>query len=568
MANNVPPAGTANNADGSDKRGTDPPRLEQPTPTTPLTKVAPVDGDRAARESVSPAALSASADLPLHLIVVAHDLAEIFAWVKAVTNAWNPADPLDISALVPMLLGKVGVDPGLWTEINWSGVMAIDAEIPLGGYNVRAHGSVATRSASKVIEAFPEGPLRRRLGDDTWELVGERLRVIARELPTALEFAHEIRDFEKISVLLGRARGGHGVQLVADQISTESLNIRRISAAFDVGIGRDLQLSLTAEGPFAALGADTLGPARTASTVLEKRILGAPVLVLALSLGSPKTLHMIIDRQVPLDRIPAPFSILASDAVSGAHALLDQLEDDVVIAVYLSDRGKATLLLAANVGDDAAALAALRQIDVALFKAVEHYGKLAGWDESAFKVTYKGGGANSKHVKGDLLSIAIHKSIGSDTSNLAFALNHKSELELFSAVDRGVAVIAIGGGVREIVDRRPRRTLSSDSGLNLARAAAGGCQICLSVDPIAVLRLMLGLRRADMNEPAQLKAENDLSAKLAKIGRLGDVAFGAQFTAERATVAIVLPKGLLIPDSSTMMKLRPLVDRIRALLFT
>src|SRR5690606_1652833 len=164
-------------------------------------------------------------------------------------------------------------------------------------------------------------------------------------------------------------------------------------------------------------------------------------------------------------------------------------------------------------------------------------------------------------ARADVLTVSTPKNLAREAQDLAFALTARSELEVLSAVDRGVAVMAIGGGARELVSKRPTSTLAADPGLAVARAASGGCELCVAVDPLAAARLMVTVRR-DAEEGAKAKRDNQLLVDLQRLKALGGIGLGAQFTADRGVVALGVPSGLLVPDAATAAKIRALMDPV------
>jgi hypothetical protein len=96
-----------------------------------------------------------------------------------------------VPAQAQAMLLQLGYGPGMWSNIEWSGVMAVDARVPLEGPagDLGLFGTIAARSARAILDGVPEGQRPQPLGSGLWELVQEDQRVLFREQAAALEFA-------------------------------------------------------------------------------------------------------------------------------------------------------------------------------------------------------------------------------------------------------------------------------------------------------------------------------------------------------------------------------------------
>ncbi len=525
----------------------------------------------------------------VHVRASVRELDDVFAWVKQSTGAWT-GEPFDISAQAQGMLLQLAYGPGMWTSLNWSGLMAIDFQVPLTEESLpsdfRAYGTLAAANSRAVIDAVPEGRRPQPLGNGVWEMVDENIRLLFREQPTALEFAFVAADLDKATSLKSAVTGPRRLQVVADGIPKGWLDardfvdvppdgqaMRQIAAVgdglsevrfeLDAGTDRDLQLRVGALAPFEKLGLDPLGPPRVKPTALEGRMPGNPVAALSMPWGSPALLHASIDRSVPMDQIPEPFNKLARQAIGASHELLDQVQNDVSMGLYVTKSGRVALLIAADVKDEAAGGQALKQISDAVVQALESYRELAGGSaEVAFKVTTKAGGARLGRGKGDLLRIGVPKNMAGEADRVASFLTKKKEVEIITGVSDGVAMLALGGGAGELWGDAKAGVLASDGGLLQARRAADGCQLCITVDPVGVTRMVATIARDRSTDAKVSKEYAKVLSELGKLGELGDVGLGLQLQAGRGAFAIGFPRALLTPEPTTAKKARELMDRV------
>jgi hypothetical protein len=524
----------------------------------------------------------------VHVRASVRELGDVFALAKEITGAWS-GEPVDVSAQAQAILLQMGYGPGMWSSLDWGGVMAGDLRFPLSDESLpgdsRAYGTLAAQSPRAVLDAVPESRRPQPLGDGMWEMVDDNLRVLFREQSKSLEFALVASDLDQASSLVAPALEGRRLQVVANEFPEGWLSARdfvdlpqgaqadRVAAVFDgagelrfeidAGTDRDLQLHLSALAPFEHLGLDPLGPPRKQATALESSLPGAPVAVLALPWGSPALLHKALDQGIPLDQVPEPFNKIAREAIGASHTLLDQVKSDAVIGLYLTKSGKAAVLLSADVKDEVQAGAALKTITKSVVSALESYRELAGGSpDAAFKVTYKPGGGNLGKGKGDLLRLGAPKNMAADLERFAFLLTKKSEVEVISGVHSGVAFMAFGGGAGELWADKRAGTLANDGGLAQARAASGGCQLCVGLDPVGVTRMMATVARDAADDKKIEKEYAAVLRDLGKLGDIGDVGFGAQVQAGKGALALGVPRTLLVPPPATADKVRALFDRV------
>ncbi len=525
----------------------------------------------------------------VHVRASARSFDDIFALVKASTGAWT-GEPFDVDAQAQAMLLQMAYGPGLWSSLDWSGLMAVDFQIPLAedslASDFRAYGSLASTNARTLVDSIPEGSRPQPLGDGTWEMLSDNLRVLLREQPAALEFAFVTPDLDRAAGLPAATPASARFTVVADtipenwldardfidlpessqamrQLSTVVASISELSFVFDAGTERDLKLGIEARAPFQKLGLSPLGPPRLRPTSLEASLPGSPFAVITMSWGSPELLHKTIDRSVPMDQIPAPFDKLTRTALGGAHSLLDQIQDDVAVAFYLTRSGRVAVLMAAKVRDEAAGAKALRDITDSMVQGLESYSELVGGSaEASIKMTFKSGGGRLGRSKGDLLRIRAPKNMAQEAKRTAFLLSKKKEFEVLTGVVNGVAMLAIGGGTSELWADKQAGTLAEDRGLAQARIASTGCQLCLSIDPVGITRLIATIARDRSEDSKITKDYSKVLGNLKKLGDIGNIGLGLRLQDERGALALGMPRRLLLPNPAVATKATALFDRV------
>lgn len=535
--------------------------------------------------SVGTVARKPPAGKPVHVRAALHGVGDLFALIKQTTAAWTPKQPIDPAAQIQAILLQLGYGPGLWSNLDLAGPFTVDATFPYQdpGSDLKLVGSLAALSAKGVMDGMPSSQRPQPLGGGVWELIQGEMRVYLREQSKALEFALGIADLDRAGPLVAEAGKGRRLQLRAwdmPQGMLGNLNLglpaglgRQLDAVLrdtksaalevDAGTDRDLTLQVSAEAPFARLGLSPLGPARNQPTALEALLPSAPALVVALPWGNPEVLHAMLDKNVRLDQIPAPFDKVAKDALQGAHGLLDQVTGDVVFALYVGAKGETTAVIAANVKDEAAARAAARSVTGAASKGLEAFNQLTGEDKAAkIGVTFKADGVKAGAVKADLLAIAVPKNMEKEVDSLSPFLT-KKKLEAVTLVSGQLAVLAVGGAAEKLVAdvggglKSGRKTsLSSDAGLRLARQSSQGCHFCVSVDPPALLRLAALVDPDGRKDKVRLGELDAAAATFTRIG--GAVGLGLKLDPGLGGLGLGLPKSVLVlspADAVTLGKL-------------
>ncbi len=535
---------------------------------------AAAEGDEAAKESrPDRTARKPPSGKPIRVRASLHGAGDLMTLVKQATSAWTPKQPIDPAAQAQAILLQLGYGPGLWASLDLAGPFAVDASFfpnDESAAGLQLAGSLAVLSAKGVMEAMPSAQRPQPLGNGMWELIQGELRVLLREQAKSLEFALSPDDLARAAGLAGEAAQGRRFQLRATDLPPGYIGsgsfaglpdplrrpiasvLRDATAAtleLDAGTDRDLVLQAAADAPFSRLGLTFVGAPSTQSSPLEASLPERPALVIAVPWGSPGVLHSFLDKGVRLDQIPAPFDKAAGEAIAGAHAVLDQVASDVLFAVYLTPKGDATFVLAANVKDEAAARAAVRSVQGAAYKGLEAFNSVTGDDKAAklglsLKLDAKAG-----HLKADLLSIGLPKNMAKEVDELAPFLS-KGKFEALTLVSGSVAIFAAGANAQATVAdvaaglKASRKTsLGADAGLRLARAASTGCHFCVGIDPAALI--LFAARLGDSPEPARLKKLEAAAATFARLG--GAVGVGLRIDPKRGSLGVGLPRSVLVP---------------------
>lgn len=506
------------------------------------------------------------------------------------------SDPLaDVQA---MLLAQ-GFAPAFINNIDLSGQHVLWAAMPVDDAS-DAEAFAATVSVMdprKVIEALPEGNRAQPLGDGVWRLDVDKEQLLMKEAGKELLVSESQDDLSRAAKLRAEAGSGRRIRARAWNIPTDDIDpadlldlpagnpivkqltaiakeLKGIGVEADLGSKRPIQVVASAEGPFAKLGLDPLGKPRSASTALEKRLPGNPFFVASLAYGDPTMVHKTIDKVVPLDQIPAPFDGIVKRALEGAHGLLDQVANDVVIAMYLNSKGQATFVIAADVKADENTTKGIRAINGSLVEALTAHAAMQGKNKNAkFEVQLKNDGIKFSGVKADRLLVKIPKDFREDFAKASVFMKGDS-LETVSFVKGNTALIAIGSGGRALaadvaksLGSGSKAALANDSAMTSLRSGMEGCQVCVTFDAKEYLRLRLQL----LAEGSDKTVAKDAKAKLKQLGKVsGDVDLGAglRFEADNAAFGFVVPAetvSLSADAIATLKQLNEFVDSPAAL---
>lgn len=526
----------------------------------------PADGSSQARPTGKPIQVRASVE----------GLGDLLTLVKQATTAWNPKNPIDASAWIQAALLQFGYGPGMWNNLDLNGVMALDTAFhpDLATSDMRLIGSVAATNPKGIMEGMPSGRRPQPLGNGLWELLYGDLRMILREQPRALEFATTQPDLERAGALAKSASGGrrlkiHASDLPPGMLSVDSIGAipaglrRQVSAVLreasrasfelDAGTDRDLTLELAADAPFERLGLSPLGTARTQTTALEGRLPAGAAIVVAMPWGSPELLHKMVDNAAKqANQLGGAFEAQVRSVITASHSVLDQIQNDVVFAVYPGPRGEATILIAADVKDEAAVRKAAHDILTTAGAGVAAFNALGGdKKEASFTVTIKDKGIKSGAVEGELFTLGLPKNMASDLEDARPLLTSKNQIELAAVVSGGSAIVTIGFDAKKLANdvadglkSARKSSLAADGGLVLARTASKGCHFCVGIEPVGFARVAVF---ADKVLRADKARNKDLDAAAAVVSRLGGaLGFGLRLEPGKGALAGGLKKSLLV----------------------
>jgi hypothetical protein len=357
--------------------------------------------------------------------------------------------------------------------------MAVDTafhpDIPTS--DLRLIGSVAATNPKGIMEGMPSGRRPQPLGKGLWELVHGDLRMSLREQPRALEFASTQPDLDRAGALAKAAAGGRRLKVHASdlppgmfsvdgveaipaglrrQVSAVLREATRASFELDAGTDRDLILELAADAPFERLGLSPLGTARTQTTGLEGRLPAGAALVVAMPWGSPELLHKM--STTPPSR-PARSGRLRDPGPRGGHREPQRARPGPErrrVRGLPGPRGQMTVLIAADVKDEAAVRKAAHDILTTASAGVAAFNALGGdKKEASFTVTLKEKGIKSGAVEGELLTLGLPKNMATDLDDARPLLTSKDQIELAAVVSGGSAVVTIGFDARRLATTSP-----------------------------------------------------------------------------------------------------------------
>jgi hypothetical protein len=515
---------------------------------------------------------------------------DLFAAAKDIGARLDPDRPIDPRADLQAMLLQSGFSPAFLDNIDLAGTHAFHVGYPsdqqANVQDATVSGSIAVVDARKLIDAMPGGLKPQPLGNGLWELRVDAIKALLKESGKELQFGLSQEDLALAGKLRAEVGEGKRVRVrvsdlppdgidpatlldlprgskLAKQLANVARELESLAVELDLGNQRDAELVASAEAPFHRLGIEPLGAPRTSATAIEGRLPAGPAVVATLSFGDPKLVHDTIRSQVPVGEIPEPFGSIAKHAVDGAHALLDQVKNDVVAAVYLDAKGALTVVVAADVKDDAKTVEGLRLINQSIFDAGEAQRKLAGKDKSdAVTVVWKKGGLALGGVKADRLTIKPPASAKDDLARMKSLLAGGAFESVTFAKD-GVAVVVIGAAAKKVAGdiakglAKPRgSSLAQDPGLARVRKSMGGCQVCLSGDPLQYFKLRLVLERDGTSDKDRAKEAKAALGRLAKLKSVGESSAGLRVERERAAFGLVVPASSVFAPADTVVALR------------
>jgi hypothetical protein len=511
---------------------------------------------------------------------------DMLAAFKKLGESWMPDQATDPKAEIQAALLGMGFGPGFFNNIDLDGLHAFSTKTPVSGGGPRdasVAASVAVVDARKLIENLPQGQRPSPLGEGMWELAIDSQRLLMREQGKELLLGLSTEDIATAATLRGHAKPGRRVRVTATNIPTDDIDpsavleelpagsalskqlseilreLDSITFETDFGTTRDFHTEVSASAPFHKLGLGPIGTARAASTSLESHLPPDPVFVATLSWGDPALLHKLVD-SAPVSQVPDPVKGMVEKAIKSAHGLLDQVASDVAFALYIDKKGRATFVMAASVKDEAKTRAALQGVHQVMAEGVETQATMAGKNkDAAFTAKLALDGLKVPGGKADHLAITIPKDFQGDVRQAKMFLG-KNTLDIVSHVSHGTAVLAIGAGaktmVADVAKGEARKTsLAQHAGLQTLRKSMGGCQICMSGDPLEYYRFRLMLLRDETTDKAVIKQAGTHMAQLGKLASIGQPGVGVKVEPEKAAVGLVIPQ-------STVFAPRASVERI------
>lgn len=512
-------------------------------------------------------------------------LGDTFDVLKEIDARWGSGSVTDPRAELQAGLLQSGFSPAFLDNLDLTGTHALWFAYPKQGSNASMRdanlaASVAVIDGAKLIQGTPESSRPQPLGEGMWQLKTNDIVVMLKEAGKELLVGLSPEDLARAAKLRAEATGDRRLTAKVWNIPSDDLDpaalfglpsnsrlakdlakvakeLGAVEVGADLGMDRDGVLTISAEAPFGKLGIEPIGAPRAAATALESRLPGDPMFVATLSWGDPTLVQKTINDQVPISQIPEPFASIVKQAVKATTDLLGQLADDVVIAVYVDAKGKATALLAAGVKDEAAARTSMRSISDAIRQAVESQQALAGKNkDAAIGFEWKPDGAAVSGGKADKMVLRAPKDMAKQLDDVAFMLD-KGALQMVSFTREKIAVVAIGGNAAKLAGEvakglgKPRKdSLAQHEGLTRLRTSMGGCSICVAMDPIDYLRLRLAVHATKHTE--QAKATKASQAAIKKIPEAADPAFGVRVEKAKGALGLMVPREVIFAEKAAI----------------
>jgi hypothetical protein len=519
---------------------------------------------------------------------------------------WSPpepgAPPLDLFGFMKVALVQQGFGPGFLESIDLDAVHAGQFAFPHDGQTGTTTADVELRLAFsahqpvRAIESLPAEMRPQPIGQDVWQLIEDDLQLLFRAKSDSLEIAMSMPDLDIASTLRSQVAAGpndprinwsvtnlpRGEIDVTDIIPLPPPLARPLSSilnetsaidfAADFGTNRDLLGRVGAAAPFSRLGLDPIGPATQTPSALAKALPSEAMLVWLMPWGDPAMLHQMLDTRIPLNQIPAPFDGYVGAVVKSMHGILGQVRGEVLVAVYLDSKGQMTMAFAAEIGDEKATQASMRELFGATEKAFKDHIALAGKSpDHAYTVGFKQGAVTAGKAKADLFTLTVPKSKQGDLAGAEWFVGTKPKLEVSTLVANGKLIVAVGAGQAKFMTEvgrllgKPGEGLEAGGGLALARKVADGCQYCVAIDPKELGEMVFTVYATDPNEPEEVhKAAKLALAKLAKLELDGQMALALRLDKDRGVLGFGIPKSLLFADPAKVKTLVELMDSLDA----
>lgn len=527
-------------------------------------------------------------------------LAQLETLIFQIQGADGPK--LKLRPLVESLLAQRGVPAAVTQQLDWSGRWTVHAGYPQPGQeharpgDLEFVGKFASSDPNALLSALPapwtmqadEGGVTQITHQERPELSfaarGDGGQLIVARDPSQLDSAAALDGRPLPARVSLRSDNMHvgdidPAQLLplpaalAKPIGQALRSASSAEALLDLRRESGLRVHLQASADLSRFGFDFLGAAQTGPSELAARLPPGAALLISMSWGSPKLIHEELDRMT--QRVPAPFDAWIADVLSGAHATLDVVRDEVIVGLYFDDKGRASLIVAGAVKDQTKANAAVRKVLGGAHAIAEKYQGLVGDDRDyRFKSEFQPEGLGFSKAKVDLLSVTVPKAMLEDAKRLAMFLGtDKPKLEVLSHIDEKYGLVAFGAGARGVMSswvrtlgKKREQSAESEGGLALARStgsgasSGAGCQLCVAVEPTRALQMWLTHERdfaqvdgadARVQDAAKLTNQGPVAFGLRASNRevaLGAAASGSVLFAEPSVIASIMRLGQLLPE--------------------
>lgn len=575
------------------------------TATAGCAKKAPVQSESTAPASPTGSQAAALAGTPpnraplerIHIMASIEGVDDLFAAADAIAARTVPEQQLDTKAQLQAMLLSVGFGPGFFDNLDLNALHVAALDYPHEGQEANLSDSdfsarVATKDARRVIEAMPASVRPQPLGSGLWELTGDEPRVLLREATSALLFGLDTPDLERASGLTDEMGKGRRIRMRAHNLPKDDVDpasalgvsdddpllqvfgpiiqdMKGAGLEIDLGTDRNFEVVTFVEAPFSKLGLEIIGQPRNASTELERRLPPAPVAAASWSLGDAKLAHKVLDQ--PLDDVPEDLRGFAQRALDSAHGLVDQLTDDLVMAAYMDPKGKVAFVVSGRVKNEDRARTVLRSLYQVMADAVAGAAAKKP-DSDAPKVKFKPEGVGFAGNKADQLTLRFPKNSFDDPTSALVVKN--DQIEVLTMVQDGIATIAVGAGARRVMSdiarfkgKKRRTSLATEPGLEAARTGLGGCQLCVTIRPKAVLRVALEYARLENTKGGSAARKKALAAAAKKLDKTVDAdnfatGMAALVAGDRLDLGWVLTKKALGAPVESWMTFKEVIEAL------
>lgn len=518
----------------------------------------------------------------------------------AMFKIWIPDEGIDLRNQLGGALAQEGFAPGTLDLLDLQAAHAGKVAVPHEGQeharpeDVEIVAFIPAKNSKALIEALPTAFSPQPLGGGLWQGLLDDTVVAMREQADALELALSVETLDQARPLADAApKDGPRLRFKAWDLPTEGLDrdlpiaagspiepVIRVLAdvAEDMGAvevqadfsqSTGVELGASVEAPFERLGLEPLGAPMTGPSALAQQLPPHPVFAVDIAWGDPTKLHKLLDdvTRAPLAEIPSPFAEHVRGGLDGFHKALDQVEE-TVFGAYLDSRGRATIVLAATVKDEQGALEAERAVLGSMHALFSEHIKLEGNDpERRYTAKFKKDSLRVGSTKADHLEVTAPRWLkdDGDTAALASVVGpaKKAKLDIFAAVKGKTIVIAMGAGAKTFLSGMGKGfgapladSLESGGGLDMARQASGGCQLCMVVEPKQALMMVLTIAKDDDGSKVAKKGIKSID----KLALDGQMALGGRASNQDGRLAIRVPADVLFPSTEVAGKIVKVIE--------